>query len=109
MVDYPTALLALLTIVTIIAIVIYANKLGNGDEDAYKSSFAGPMSHTFEQRSQFTSQPHRYRIPGYVRDNAHEIVPINDLEQSAGVTITSTNPTWLYQSTDQYARDVLSI
>jgi hypothetical protein len=60
-----------------------------------KSTYAGPISSSYERRSNFTSQPRMYRMPGYMRDAAHEIVPSN-------YDITSTNPYWSYKDDDDY-------
>lgn len=67
-----------------------------------KSHYAGPISHSFEARENYTSQPVRYRMKGYVKDAANDIMPINEMQEQADMAIVSTEPYYIYGDSDRY-------
>lgn len=69
-----------------------------------KQKFAGCMSHNFDSRENYVPQPAKYRVPGFIRNIAGAIQPINDKEEEIGVGVVSTMPYWQYGTTDEYAR-----
>lgn len=96
--EYVDVILVIIFVLICITGMSYFYKMGKNSTAAAQSN----MSAEFNQRENFTSQPHRYRQPGYVRDAARETVPINNMEEARGTYITSTNPYWSYESTPEY-------